>query len=151
MTERQKLIAHKIAVQRTKNTLKRLDGVDVLEIYTENENQGLNALYAAYSATYETGWEPCSRLPWQSPDGKIWSWLIDTLGLREKEYFLLCGFWCRIRIWDLRRAAASLWRKEENVVGFLLAETDLSRVVECGFDSRDEDHYLCDIWEAGRP
>ena len=30
--------------------------------------------------------------------------------------------------------------------GFLLAETDSSRMLEAGFDSRDENYYLIDIW-----
>lgn len=31
--------------------------------------------------------------------------------------------------------------------GVLLAETDLSRMVEAGSDSRDEYHYLIDVWD----
>ncbi len=147
MTERQKIIAHKIAVQSTKNALKQIAGIAVLDIYTENENQGLNELYAAYASTYGCDWKPYSKLPYQASEEQIFDWIIDTMDLKETEYFFLCGLWCRIKVLDLKCAVASLWHKEKNVVGFLLAETDLSRIVECCSDSRDEENYLIDIWE----
>lgn len=151
MTERQKIIAHKIAIQSAKNILRQIAGIEVLEIYEENENQGLNELYSAYTSTYEYDWKPSGRLSYRSSEERICSWIIDTMGLKETEYFLLCGLWCRIKILDLKRAVSSLWKAKENVVGFLLAETDLSRIVECGCDSRDEDNYLIDIWEKENP
>jgi len=148
MTERQSLIAHKIAVQSAKNTLKQISGICVLEIYEENENQDLNELYAAYTATYGYHERPYGKLPYNSSEEKINSWIIDAMDLKEqREYFLLCGLWSRIKILDLKHAVSSLWRHNKNCAGFLLAEIDLSRILECGSDSRDEDHYLIDIWE----
>ena len=76
---------------------------------------------------------------------------IKTLGIVElkenNEYFFFCGIWCRIKLLDLRLAVPSLWMHDGNTRGFLLAETDLSRMLETGSDSRDEYHYLIDIWD----
>ena len=75
---------------------------------------------------------------------------IKTLGIvglnENNEYFFFCGIWCRIKLLDLRLAVPSLWMHDGNTRGFLLAETDLSRMLEAGSDSRDEYHYLIDIW-----
>ena len=76
---------------------------------------------------------------------------IKTLGIvglnENNEYYFYCGIWCRIKLLDLRLAVPSLWMHDGNTRGFLLAETDLSRMLETGSDSRDEYHYLIDIWD----
>ena len=73
---------------------------------------------------------------------------LGIVGLNENnEYFFFCGIWCRIKLLDLRLAVPSLWMHDGNTRGFLLAETDLSRMLEAGSDSRDEYHYLIDIWD----
>ena len=76
---------------------------------------------------------------------------IKTLGIvglnENNEYFFFCGIWCRIKLLDLRLAVPSLWMHDGNTRGFLLAETDLSRMLEAGSDSRDENYYLIDIWD----
>ena len=76
---------------------------------------------------------------------------IKTLGIvglnENNEYFFFCGIWCRIKLLDLRLAVPSLWMHDGNTRGFLLAETDLSRMLVTGSDSRDEYHYLIDIWD----
>ena len=72
---------------------------------------------------------------------------LGIVGLKENnEYFFFCGIWCRIKLLDLRLAIPSLWLHNGNTKGFLLAETDSSRMLEAGFDSRDENYYLIDIW-----
>lgn len=76
---------------------------------------------------------------------------IKTLGIvglnENNEYFFFCGIWCRIKLLDLRLAVPSLLMHDGYTRGFLLAETDLSRMLEAGSDSRDEYHYLIDIWD----
>ena len=73
---------------------------------------------------------------------------LGIVGLKENnEYFFFCGIWCRIKLLDLRLAVPSLWMHDGNTRSFLLAETDLSRMLEAGSDSRDEYHYLIDIWD----
>ncbi len=151
MTERQKRIAQKLAIQSAKNKLKELSGIAVSELYEENQNLALNELAAAYFSTFSDNQEPYSRLPYQSSKEKIYSWIIDTMELKEqREYYYFCGLWSKIKLLDLKCAVAALWRSEKNVSGFLLAETDLSRIMECGLDSRDENHFLIDIWNFGQ-
>ena len=73
---------------------------------------------------------------------------LGIVGLKENnEYFFFCGIWCRIKLLDLRLAVPSLLMHDGYTRGFLLAETDLSRMLEAGSDSRDEYHYLIDIWD----
>ncbi|MDE6710088.1 MAG: hypothetical protein K2J76_06335, partial [Oscillospiraceae bacterium] len=70
-----------------------------------------------------------------------------VMGLKEgAEYFFYCGLWVQIRIQNLQLAVQSLWYENN----FLLAEKNLSRILEVGFDSRDEDNYLIDIWECSQ-
>lgn len=149
MTERQKLIEYKQAIQSAKIKLKQMDGIDVLEIFGPNEPDWLNELFRAYSTTYGCDVKPCSKLPCSSSAEAVYSWTIDTMGLREnKEYFFFCGVWSRIKLLDLRLAVPSLWRHGENTRGFLLADAELSRFLEAGADSRDEYNYLIDIWNC---
>ena len=139
MTERQKLITQKLAIQSAKNNLKQLSGIAVSELYGENPNPALNELTAAYFSTFPDNPEPYSRLPYKSSKEKIYSWIIDTMELKEQgEYYYYCGLWSKIKLLDLKCAVAALWQSQENVSGFLIAETDLSRIMECGLDSRDE-------------
>jgi len=147
MTERQKLIAYKQALQAAKNKLKQMPGIEALSIIGLNENPRLNEMFSAYSSTYGNDVEPYSRLSFYSPVEMVYSWIAETMGLKEhNEYFFFCGLWCRIKLLDLRLAVPSLWMHDGNTRGFLLAETDLNRMLETGSDSRDEYHYLIDIW-----
>ena len=147
MTECQKLIAYKQTVQAAKNKLKQMSGISILEILEQNENPGLNEMFSAYTTTFGNDIEPYSKLSYPSPAETFYSWLIGTMELKENdEYYFYCGIWCRIKLLDLRLAIPSLWLHNGNTKGFLLAETDSSRMLEAGFDSRDENYYLIDIW-----
>ena len=66
MTERQKIIAYKLAIQSAKNKLKQIPGIALLELYGENENSALNALCSAYLSTFKYNPKPYSKLPPQS-------------------------------------------------------------------------------------
>lgn len=147
MTERQQLIAYKQAVQAAKSKIKQMPGIEALSSIGLNENPRLNEMFSAYASTYGNDVEPYSRLSFYSPVEMVYSWIAETMGLKEhKEYFFFCGLWCRIKLLDLRLAVPSLWMHDGNTRGFLLAETDLSRMLESGSDFRDEYHYLIDIW-----
>lgn len=47
MTERQKLITYKQAVQAAKNKLKQMPGIEALSIIGLNENPRLNEMFSA--------------------------------------------------------------------------------------------------------
>ncbi len=152
MTERQQLILKKRKIQFVKNGLRVLSGIEVLELYEDNENIELNTMYKAYLPTYltENGNLPYSKLPFSSSKSEIYDWIIQDTEIQEqKEYFLLYGIWVKIRIWDRSLAAESLWALNKHT-GFLLAESDYSRILEVGADSRDEENYLLDIWTYNR-
>ena len=145
MTERQKLIAHKKTVLYTKARLQQMAGIEVIKVFEQSEPEELNEIYSAYaSSAYSYDFEPYSRLPYDSSEMKVYSWIIALMGLKEgEEYFFRCGLWVQIRIQNPQLAVQSLWHENN----FLLVETNFSRVLEAGFDSRDEDNYLIDIWE----
>lgn len=152
MTERQQLIAHKQTLQFAKNKLKQIEGIEVLKIFEQDEHTELNKMYLAYvpSYSYDYNMQPCSKLPYKSTESQIHSWIIANMGLKEKnEYFFYCRVWVKIKILDLQLAVQSLWKQSTNI-GFLLAEIDLSYMLEVSFDSRDEDNYLIDIWKYNK-
>lgn len=147
MTERQKLIAHKQSIQFAKRILSQIEGIQIVQLFQETEPQGLNELYTAYIQhyTYDNSLEPYSRLDYQSSPQKIYSWVMDTLKLSPKtKYFIHCGVWAEIEILDTVMAVQSLWTVFSH--NFLLIKSDLSVILEVGLDSRDESHYLIDIW-----
>ena len=145
MTERQKLIAHKRAVFYTKARLQQMTGIEVIRIFEQSEPEELNEIYSAYASfAYSYDFEPYSRLPYGSSEAEIHAWILAVMGLKEGgEYFFRCDLWVQIRIRNPQLAVQSLWHENN----FLLVETNFSRVLEAGFDSRDEDNYLIDIWE----
>ena len=148
MTERQKQIAEKQRRLYLKNWLKQLSGIEVLEVYENDENIELRAMYNAYLATYqiENGGLPYSKLPFSSSKSEIYAWILRNMGIIEQEeYFLYHRVWIKIRILHAERAVKSLWETSGSL-GFLLAQTDYSHMLEVGADSRDEENYLLDIW-----
>lgn len=150
MTQRQTLIAHKQTVQAAKNKLKQINGIAVLELFENHENTRLNEMFSAYTATYAYAYDakPDRKLPYNAAEEAVYAWIIDGMGLKEQnEYFFWCGVWSRIKLLDLLLAVPALWRQDEHTRGFLLAETDFSRMLEVSADSRDESHYCMDIWE----
>lgn len=152
MTDRQKQIAEKQRRLYLKNWLKELSGIEVLEVYEGDENRELCAMYQAYLLTYqiENGSLPYSKLPFSSSKSEIYTWILQGMEIRkQKEYFLYHRVWMKIRILDAALAVESLWEASGGL-GFLLAQTDYSYMLEVGADSRDEENYLLDIWEYNR-
>ena len=45
---------------------------------------------------------------------------------------------------ELACAVSFLWREDH---GFLVVGIDFRRILECGLDFCDEEHFLIDIWE----
>ena len=85
MTERQKIIARKLARQSAKNKLKQISGIALLKLFGENENPALNELCSAYFSTFEYNLEPYSKLPYKSPKEKIFSSTIFRIHLCRME------------------------------------------------------------------
>ena len=149
MTERQLLILERKNLLTAKRRLMSIDGIQVVEVYEKGQNQELNSMYSSYiSNVYKKNAMPYSRLPEKSSKAQVYSWVIDTMGLKEgQEYFYYCGIWAKTRISDLQLATQSLCKLGGGIIGFLLAEVDLSRMLELSSDSRDEYNYLIDIWK----
>lgn len=150
MTERQLLILERKNLLAAKRELMSIAGIQVVEVYEKGENQELNNMYSSYiSDVYKKNTMPYSRLAEYVSKAQVYSWVIDTMGLREgQEYFYYCGIWAKIRILNLQIAIQSLCHLDGGIIGFLLAEVDLSRMLELASDSRDEYNYLIDIWEC---
>lgn len=150
--ERQQLLTQKRAILAARTRCKQLSGVEIIALLDGEEYPPLSRMYAAYCSYMCNDTVPTSRLPHSAPREQICAWVVATMGLQEgQEYFYLCGggFWAHIRLTDLTLAVPALLG--ECVEGFLLAEVDLSRMLEVGFDSRDEEHYFIDIWNRTPP
>ena len=148
MTDRQQQIAHKRAIQFAKNTLKQIKGIQVIQLFEQKTPQSLDELYHLYiqEYSYDTLLEPCSKLYYQSSPEEICFWIIDTLKIApHTKYFINYGVWTEIEILDVKTAIQSLWSNFS--AGLFLIKTDLSAIWEIGLDSRDEYHYLIDIWK----
>lgn len=154
MIQRQQLIDQKLRILSVKRTLRQLSGIDVIKIFEDDENTALNDMYSAYvpfMCSPET--MPCSRISYKSTEQQVISWIAANMELKENtEYFFMChGTWVQIRVLDLYHGIQSLWKHQgTGFVGFMLADYGLTRMMEVSFDSRDEDHYLLDIWEYAK-
>lgn len=149
MTERQRLIARKQAMQAAKNAVRKLEGIQVLELFERGANRQLEELYQICQPEMCSYFqEPYSRLPHGSSEPEICAWILKNTGLYSgHEYSYRIGsVWARIRIFDLQSAIQTMWTAGN--YGFLLVDLASKRIFETGFDSRDEDHYLIDIFEA---
>ena len=150
--EGQRVVAEKRGDLAARTRGKQLSGVEIIALLDGEEIPPLSRMYAAYCSYMCNDTVPTSRLPHSAPREQICAWVVATMGLQEgQEYFYLCGggFWAHIRLTDVTLAVPSLLG--ECVEGFLLAEVDLSRMLEVGFDSRDEERYLIDIWNRTPP
>lgn len=165
--ERKKLIEKKTAILYSKNILKLLDGrgIDVIEIYENNENEWLNKILSAYVPIMcSNNIIPYSRLSIYSDNSELYSWIISTLNLQEEnEYYFLCSsIWSKIKITNIETAVKELWEHEflgehlnhrpSYTVGFILIDVNKKNIImEAGYDSRDEYNRLIDIWEYKVP
>lgn len=148
MTERQELIYKKQHTIILKMALNKLSGIDVLEIFENDENIELNNMLLAYRPVMCSPYtKPHSKISCYAKEDDVISWIIRDMGLRENTiYFLLCkGTWVKIKIFNLYDAVKSLW--EEEYRNFLLSDAELTHIMEVSSDSRDEENYLLDIWE----
>lgn len=156
MIEKKQLLKKKIKIQQVKNKLKLLNGIEILEIFENDENGRLNEIFSDYYPVMcSNNTLPHSRLSFESSDLEIFSWIASKMRLENgQEYFFLCnGIWARIRIINLQWAIKSLWEQNRyrqgkhkiGSLGFLLMEVNLNYIMEAGCDSRDEYNYLIDI------
>lgn len=161
MIEKKQLLKKKIKIQQVKNKLKLLNGIEILEIFENDENGRLNEIFLDYYPVMcSNNTLPHSRLSFESSDLEIFSWIASEMRLENgQEYFFLCnGIWARIRIIDLQWAIKSLWEQNRykqgkhkiGSYGFLLMEVNLNYIMEAGCDSRDEYNYLIDIWACAK-
>ena len=150
MTERQKLIAEKQHIMAVKAALKRLCGVEVIQIFENNENPELNDMYSVYQpimCSYMG--KPYSKISYRSSKEEIILWIVSNMNLKEGNiYFFYClGTWVKIKLSDLFEGVWSLFDYSGGSCGFLLSDVSMSHMMEVSFDSRDEENYCIDIWK----
>ena len=142
------LMNKRITLQRVRNTLKTVEGVEVLHIYEESEP----ALDRVLDMLGDLGYTSYSKLPDSSidehtDDASLYEWVAECIGLEKGAvFFLRCeGFWVKIRIADRETAARSLWNDiEPRCKGFTVLNEKMDRFMDIGNDSRDEQNYLFD-------
>lgn len=152
--DRKALLEKKLRIQRVKNILNRLEGIEILELYDKEENEALNNLFSRYRSIMRSASTlPYSKISYCCSESQRNSWIITEMDLKEEQtYFFLCELiWAKIKIVDLPSAVKSLWEhqieKGRGTLGFLLADASANKIMEASLDSRDEYHYLIDIWK----
>lgn len=141
--ELENILKHKKELQATRNILKQISGIEILEFYENEVPERIKILMKkskrALTSRYEA---PYSRCKGDTLE-ELNSWTIEGMKLQEGQiyYFLCNGFWVKIKICKLETAVASLWEQH----GFLFINEAMDCIMEVGADSRDEDNYLMDI------
>ncbi|MBD5090065.1 MAG: hypothetical protein HDT30_14880 [Clostridiales bacterium] len=151
MTEEKRiLLDRKKAMQNAKNRLKYINGqgLEVLEIFGEDTKPALEEVFSEYRAThFSFDISADYKISTDAPQEQIYAWIIEKFQLHEgKKYFLLeeGGIWATTKINNVYEAVKSMWiHKDKN---FILVDMESKKVLEVGNDSRDEDHYLIDIY-----
>lgn len=158
MNDKKQELKNKLKIQKVKNTLKHLKGVEILEIFGDDENTVLNNVLVRYSKMLcGNSVLPHSKISFKASESEIFSWIISKMHLEcGQEYFFLCNdIWAKIKIIDLYLAIKDLWEHDISkqgslkigTFGFLLVDAKLRCIMEIGCDSRDEYNYLIDIWD----
>jgi len=135
-----KLLEKKKQIQRIRNMLKAVNGIEIMEI--------CNGLSVDIENYYSSEKVPDSRIS-ESSDN-IYEWIADCMNLEDNMIvYLLCeSVPVRIRITDVQTAVKSLWNARREIT---LIDKNLDIVYEVGSDSRDEYNYLFDVYYTKKP
>lgn len=142
----------KKAMQNARNRFKNINGqgIEVLEIFEEDTKPALEEIFSEYRTTYFSSDIPADyKISTDVSQEQIYSWIIEKFQFYEgKEYFLLDEYsiWATIRIKNVYEAVKNMWNYTNK--NFILVDMESRKVLEVGNDSRDEDHYLIDVYVA---
>lgn len=145
------ILEKKKRLQKVRNTLKEISGIEVLCIY---ENQYIPKFCGMWERLSELGYCSPDKIPedkidCKSEDSVIYQWFIDRTKLENgMTVYLMCrNVWVKVMISDIRTAVKDLWDVIGSQNGITIVNEDLTILKELGSDSRDEYNYLYDEYD----
>lgn len=142
------ILEKKKRLQKVRNTLKEISGIEVLCIY---ENQYISKFCGMWERLSELGYcspdkIPDDKIDCKSEDSVIYQWVLDRTNLEDgMTVYLMCrDVWVKVMISDIHKAVKDLWNVIGKQNGLTIVNEDLTVLKEFGSDSRDEYNYLYD-------
>lgn len=141
------LLEKKKKIQKVRNALKTFQGIKLLCIYEkcdstlERISENLSGL--GYCSNTK---QPDSKISVDYNDSLVYQWIIKNMRLKNDDilFLLYHGIWIKIQIIDVMLAAQSLWNNTDGTKGFTILNEDMDKLLDVGYDSRDELNYLFD-------
>lgn len=145
------ILEKKKRLQKVRNTLKEISGIEVLCIY---ENQYIPKFYGMWERLSELGYcspdkIPDNKIDCKSEDSVIYQWVLERTKLENgMTVYLMCrDVWVKVMISDIHKAVKDLWDVIGRQNGITIVNEDLTILKELGSDSRDEYNYLYDEYD----
>lgn len=139
------LLQKKLHQQKHKRFLQSLTGVRVL--CEECTNSRLSEILCSlHSAGYfSDAKQPDDKIPFCTEKTEFYRWIVQKMVLTQDMqcYLLHENLWSALQITDPFSAVQSLW---EETNGFALLNARMDTLCEISNDSRDEQHYLFDLY-----
>lgn len=148
------ILKRKIHLQKVRNCLTCLKGVDIVRLLENTEHQKLFAVEQKYFPyIYSIDKTPDAILSCHSSEKELIEWIKLQTGIQSnKNYYFRCfGVWVEIQIAEAEIGIKSLWEHaqylgHQHSYGFILVDEQIEKMVEVGFDSRDEYNYFYDSY-----
>lgn len=148
------ILKRKIHLQKVRNCLKNLNGVDVVCFLENTEHEKLFAVEQKYfPSVYSLDKTPDAILSCYTSEKEVIEWIKSHTGIQpHKNYYFRCSdVWVKIQIAEVETGIKSLWEHEQYLghqysYGFILVDEKIEKMIEVGFDSRDEYNYFYDSY-----
>lgn len=139
------LLQKKLRQQKHNHFLQSLTGIRVL--CNECTDSRLSEiLYSLHSAGYfSDAKQPDDKIPSCTEKTEFYRWIVQKMELTQDMqcYLLHDGMWTALQIEDPLATVQSLWASTN---GFALLNAGMDMLREVSNDSRDEQHYLFDLY-----
>jgi hypothetical protein len=144
MVDRNKL-QNKIALQKTRNIMSEIRGIQVLG-YEENPfSEELFRKIGFFSNDKKAD----LKIPNDTNAYQMVTKIYDRIIIKDSQiwYLLINGFLVKFVVTDTKTAMFDIWDKTSpDSKGFVLINENKDTMYDLGSDSRDEDNYLFDIY-----
>lgn len=141
------LLERKKKIQKVRNVLKTFQGIKVLCLYEKCDPtlEGISENLSGLGYCSNTK-RPDSKISVDYNDSLVYQWIIENMRLKNDDvlFLLYDGIWIKIQIIDVMLATQSIWNNADGTKGFTVLNEDMDKLLDVGYDSRDELNYLFD-------
>lgn len=141
-----KKLAQKLALQRVRNAVAKIRGILLLSIEEDNASIAEKLARVGFCSSEKM---PDSALPSSSAVGKVIEWIAAQMSLCEQSIYYLYLENClvKFKLIDINTAVHDFWcLLSPDSRGFTLLSEDKQTAFDVASDSRDEEHYLFDVY-----